>query len=379
MHRRHWAVLADMLAQPTASFREAAVAAAIRRWAAAEGFPVTEDGNGNLLVQYRRGRGRRPHWFFTAHMDHPAFVVTRRRGRTVWADFRGGVLHEYFAGAAVVFDTAGGPVRAVVDEAVRKPKVGWWSVRLTCMKAPSKLPAGTVGMWDVPVVQRRGTRIHGRACDDLAGVAAVCCALSDLAARPVDATVTGLFTRAEEVGFIGAVAACHDGTIPKNGLVVAIETSKAQPAARLGQGVVVRVGDRTWTFDATLTAHVSDVAEKLAANEKSFRFTRQLMPGGTCESTAFCVYGLQATGLCLPLGNYHNMGPRNGVAPEVIDERDFESLVELLVALPTVRNEPAETRSALHARLEDRLQRRGPYLTTKAGQARPAAIEGSRR
>ena len=72
------------------------------------------------------------------------------------------------------------------------------------------------------------------------------------------------------------------------------------------------------------------------------------MPGGACEASVYCAYGLDATCLCLPLGNYHNMAhlaelqagtydraalgaPR--AAPEFISVADYLGLVDLLVAL----------------------------------------------
>jgi endoglucanase len=55
-----------------------------------------------------------------------------------------------------------------------------------------------------------------------------------------------------------------------------------------------------------------------------------LMPGGTCESSVYCSCGFSATGLCLALGNYHNMGPEGKPAPEEISFSDYENLVKLM-------------------------------------------------
>jgi endoglucanase len=64
------------------------------------------------------------------------------------------------------------------------------------------------------------------------------------------------------------------------------------------------------------------------------------MAGGTCEATAFCAYGYEASGLCLPLENYHNMvdiddvlaGHRKArLAPEQIALSDFHGLVDALL------------------------------------------------
>jgi endoglucanase len=66
------------------------------------------------------------------------------------------------------------------------------------------------------------------------------------------------------------------------------------------------------------------------------------MAGGSCEATAFVAYGHIATGLCLPLGNYHNMNDIDGVrsgtntaprlAPEEISLSDFDGLVNVMLA-----------------------------------------------
>ena len=58
------------------------------------------------------------------------------------------------------------------------------------------------------------------------------------------------------------------------------------------------------------------------------------MDGGTCESSAYCALGYEATGLCLALGNYHNVNTRRKrLAPEYVDLNDFDNVVKWFVAL----------------------------------------------
>jgi hypothetical protein len=46
------------------------------------------------------------------------------------------------------------------------------------------------------------------------------------------------------------------------------------------------------------------------------------MDGGTCESSAYCQRGYDATGICIALGNYHNMNVRRKrIGPEYVDLR----------------------------------------------------------
>jgi endoglucanase len=100
-----------------------------------------------------------------------------------------------------------------------------------------------------------------------------------------------------------------------------------------------------------------------------FRWQRKLMPGGTCEATAFSTYGYRSTCLCLPLGNYHNMvdidqvqaGQRPArVGPEFISVADFHGLVEMLVLCAEGLESP--TRPTLHGRMETLLKEHGHVL-----------------
>jgi endoglucanase len=206
------------------------------------------------------------------------------------------------------------------------------TVRVDAPVAP-----GSVGMFDLPPVRVRGHKFLSRVCDDLAGLAAAMTALDELhraKARP-RATVALLVTRAEEVGFVGAVAAVRDGALlRKSDLLISIECSSVQPFAPQGAGVILRVGDRTSVFDSGLMYFLLERARKLAKRDKSFAFQRALMPGGSCEGTVFDAWGYTTGGVCLPLVNYHNMDrATKRLAPEIIDLRDWRSMVSLFVDL----------------------------------------------
>jgi endoglucanase len=354
-------LLRGLLRTPTAPFREEAIVRFVRGWAGAAGVAFGQDGSGNVLLRYRRGRPR-ARWVFAAHMDHPGFEVRESGGRTVLADFRGGVGEKYFDGARVrLFPAAGDEAVGTIRRSEPLPVARWRSCRIR-LDGPADVPVGTPGMWDLPAFRVRGNRYSGRAFDDLAGVAAVLAAMERIAAdRPV-ADVTGLLTRAEEAAFVGCLAASREGSVADDAFVVALEASQIQPAAKLGDGVVVRVGDAMRVYDPSLTGYVHGVAAELADREDAFRYVRRLMPGGVCEAAAYCLAGYRATGLCLPLGNYHNQGPKGRIAPERIDAGDFASLVRLLTALPTAPGSPEVHDRKLAAAMRERLRTRKKYL-----------------
>jgi endoglucanase len=209
-------------------------------------------------------------------------------------------------------------------------------------------------MWNLPDAEvggkadAKGRLFAARACDDLAGVAAIVCMLEELIARKIEGHVIGLCSRAEEVGFAGVLAVCENGWIPKDAAVIGLETSKASApggGAPQGAGPVIRVGDRTGLFSPGLTHFITQAAGHLADEDSQFVYQRKLMDGGTCNSTAFAAWGYDAAGMCVALGNYHNMTIKGeigwnagvggktgkGMASETIHLDDFAGMVAILV------------------------------------------------
>ena len=122
-----------------------------------------------------------------------------------------------------------------------------------------------------------------------------------------------------------------------------------QPYAPQGKGVIIRVGDKTSIFNSGLTYFLTQQAEALAKRDKSFKFQRALMPGGTCEATVYDVYGFTAAAVCVALGNYHNMDrDKKKIGPEYIDVGDWRSMVKLFVQV--ARTATRSSRTTRHAR-----------------------------
>jgi len=354
LHRK---ILTDLLSIPTAPFAEHAVIAHVRafcgRW---RHVAVSTDAVGNVLVRVRQGSRRvaRP-VCITAHLDHPGFVADRMLPRNrVRAFWRGGVPKEYFVGVGVRFFTPEGLVRGTIRAVQTALRSGVRRVSQATIDVAGEVSPGSVGMWDLPDPAIRGSRIYARACDDLAGAAAMLCAIEELIRRERPCDAYFLFTRAEEVGFVGAIAASRLRTIPRRCVVVAMETSSELPHAPMGQGPILRVGDRASTFTSAATAYCHRVARDLARDDRSFRFQRRLMDGGTCESSAYCTLGYPATGLCVALGNYHNIDARRKrIAPEYVDLNDFDNVVKWFVELAAAPYTYTDQDTLLSAQLVD--------------------------
>ena len=337
--------LLELTSLPTAAGREHHVIAWIERWVAARSdLTLTRDEAGNLVLSAARSalteRDEAP-LFITAHLDHPAFVV-----ESIGADgaveltFRGSVRDPYFVDAQIVIHASSGEriTAAVTHAAPAKPLR---ACRATAHASLEGVRAGDVATWMLPDAVVRDGLLYAPACDDLAGVAAALAALDVLRTCGTATDVRVLLTRAEEVGFIGAIRACRLGTMPPGSRVLALENSRSYADSPIGGGPIVRVGDRLSTFDPDLTRGVAQIAAEEAVQDAAFRWQRKLMPGGACEATAFCAFGFASTCLCLPLGNYHNMADletvertdpaKASVGPEVISIEDFHGLVRMLV------------------------------------------------
>lgn len=301
----------SILQQPTAPFHEQFVAAEIARLLRrCPHVSIESDKFGNLIARYVRGK-RRPEFALAAHMDHPGWV-----GNT----FLGGVPKAYFH-----------------DLRVRS--------------------FGAFAMWDLPPFVIKDDLLFSRACDDLLGCAAIVATFHELERRQVETSCLGLFTRAEEVGLVGAIALAKSGVLPKSVAIISLETSAERPPARMGEGPIIRVGDRTSIFSHSVTARL----EHIAASGGQ-RVQRCLMPGGTCEATAYQLAGYRCGALCIALGNYHNCGPDTKIEPEFVSWSDYAGLVKLCVEIAATPRGTREPAHALRQKLERNASRLRPRL-----------------
>ncbi len=336
---------AALMAAPTAPFREQwALAALDRQIAAIPGLEKQTDRFGNRIVRLRRGRSGETGEVavFVAHTDHPGFLFPLPEGarseggaRRYRAVFEGRVRDPFFVNAPVrLFRSADDP--GVAGRIVEfTPVLPESDNRQVLIETEEDASGAALAMWDLPVFSVQEGVIHGRACDDLLGCAVILEALARLAADPAATPldVAAVFTRAEEAGFCGALCLMAEertpAPLPREPLFVSVEISGETAVAPLGEGAVIRAGDRSTTFDGRVTdilwAHARD--QKLNAR-------RALMDRGTCEATVFARVGYRAAGVCAPVRHYHNMNTEvERLAPEQVSHADAEALVELLRGL----------------------------------------------
>lgn len=350
------AFLTQFCSIPTAPFREHLVMHAVDTFARQHRtLQSSRDPFGNtLLVRPGRDKTKKPRLIFVAHLDHPGFVAQEMvNAKTVRADFRGGVMANFVRGARIRFFDAG---REIVGKVIEVTPDADGRADFGSIRVPGRVEPGAIGMFDVGKAVVKKGRLYSRCCDDLAGAASALVMLHEIASKPAKHDVGVLLTRGEEQGFIGALAAVmHPKLLRPTDRVISIECSAEQPVAVQGKGVVLRVGDRTSIFNSAFSRFIFNVALELEAKDKSFKYQRALMPGGTCEATVFDAWGYVSAAVCVPLGNYHNMDKlRERIAPEHVHLDDWTNMVRLFVELAR----KIDAFDGSHGSLQERLIKR---------------------
>ena len=349
VNQKEFAVIAGrLMACPAAPFHEAGVRDVVEEICAEHDLPCKRDAFGNVLVRLGNATAGRP-LVLAAHMDHPGFEIVRPLGERRWAArFDGGVPDNYFH--------AGIPVRlmpgAIPARLGRRLGEGREFEVIASRINLTEKPRPKFAVWELEDFDVRDGQIHGRSCDDLVGVAAILATLIEVRRQRCKAHVIGVISRAEEVGFQGALTVAQAKLIPKNSLVVSLETSKELPPAKMGHGVILRVGDRASIFDSTAMRFLGEIAAGIQTRRSEFQFQRALMFGGTCEATAYQEFGYQTAAVCVALGNYHNCHPRGRIAAEYVNLSDACGMVELLTEAAQQMNAYTKLTAKLPTRLK---------------------------
>jgi endoglucanase len=259
-------------------------------------------------------------------------------------------------GGSPVRHLAGKRMRLVTDAGLlgtgrmQRPRVnaGGWAIDTDEIRIDGRLesaPRATTiyGSFDFRApVWESDDLIRCPAADDLVGVHAIVETALALwrGDKAPAAPFIGLLTRAEEVGFVGAIAHLELGWLQDRRrpmLAISLEASRTLPGAEIGKGPIVRLGDRRTVFDPAMLEVLTQAARRSLPD----RHQRRVMDGGSCEATAMTAWGVPAAGISVPLGNYHNQGLEGGEdckapggpAPEFVSRADVEGLLRLCGAI----------------------------------------------
>ncbi|MGH7765999.1 MAG: hypothetical protein ACREQP_00975 [Candidatus Binatia bacterium] len=353
-------LLRRLLSLPTAPFHESFVSAFIQEELRNAGLDFKIDEYGNIVAAC----GDEPSLACVAHMDHPGFEIAQASGGTGEASWFGGVDAKYFIGARVVIydeNTGETKTRGVIRKIIKNApnRVEKMFLRLNGSVAP-----GDFGTWDLVPFRRERELIHTKGADDLVGCAAILTMLKEVKKRGSQTGVRGVFTRAEEIGFVGTLGMIRSGALARSTRIISVETSKTLPGVVLGGGPVIRLGDRGSMFDYRMVSFMDQVARDLQRQNRRFRFQRRVMDGGTCEATPYRINGYIAGGIAIPLHNYHNQG-KTRIGAEAVHLKDVEGAVRFLLELARRIDDFAVAAEEVRARIESGWEKYGARLTGK--------------
>ncbi|MFN7181419.1 MAG: hypothetical protein ACK4NF_01905 [Planctomycetota bacterium] len=322
-------ILKNILSTPTSPFRENLVIKQITEYLNNLGAEITLTKHNNLIGKLGRKTGKR-NLYFISHMDHPGFLVQEEHSQKVILKVMGGVpvVAKNLKSIVEIDILTGERFIHPVKRLIKKQKKLYIEVIPT-----KKVKSENIFTLHLKDYIKKDNTIYAHRIDDLGGCAAQICALFFLTKykRDIDVNLHFVFTRAEEVGFIGLVSLIKNGYLSRKDYYISCETSKCIPPIQFGKGVVLRLGDRAGLFEHQLTNALLNYYQKKILLDK-YPIQRALLDGGTCEATPLVVNNYLCSGFACPLGNYHNLNEKsNTIDEEFIDISDFTSYVNTII------------------------------------------------
>jgi putative aminopeptidase FrvX len=332
-----WTLIQRLFSQPTAPFCEFWVLSEIEDILRERGIPYFFDEKMNLIagVESPSAFKKKTKLIFLAHTDHPGFHIKNQLNKNTFAAlWYGGAPFTQMKNAPLrIYDPQqpGKSFKAKVTSLKKQPYTREGiNFKLQVLEQRGfEFSSAAFGAFDFPPLQKKGDIIFTRAADDLAGCAIAISVLLDL--KKNAGKIAAVFTRAEEVGFVGTISLLTGDLFSKPITMFSIEASGVLPGMSCGEGPILRLGDRMSMFDADLSHVAHIIATEIQAKDRSFKFQRKVMDRGSCEASAFRLFDHRVTGLSLPLDNYHNQGAK-GPAPECISLRDVENARKFCLA-----------------------------------------------
>ena len=321
-------ILAALCRHPATSYFEDKVAREVERILTDAEIPYEQDDYGNIIARLTR-RNESP--------GHPELVDGRPAPKHDQPDRRRLTLKMLGRVSDVIYEQQVDLVVHCADgSSCAAQTTGQDSdpearVLYADLVEQNELVLPAFAVFDLVDYELGDTRIFARALDDLAGCATTLSILETLVVEDGPVDVIGVFTCAEEEGLIGARLLAAAGSLPKETLVVSIESSRTLPGAEQGNGPVIRVGDALSTFSQSAETVLQAARATLQRRDPPIPVQRQLMSGGVCEASVFVAHGYDSTGVAFPLAHYHNGFGEDSIQAENIAISDFLGGVELLL------------------------------------------------
>jgi len=329
-------ILEQLGKQAAVPYYERNVSLLIKQILNRQNIAYTEDTYGNIIASYKNldQENSIPKLAFVSHMDHPGIEILSIENSNIIGKMIGRTSDSIFTEKIplIIHDSLGQKITA--ESTGQKSGSKDEIFIATLEERVPTLPAFAV--FDLPEFVLQEKKILMRACDDLVGCAASLAVLEYLAKENRPGNIQAIFTRAEEAGLVGARLMANDQFLPKETMIISIETSKTIPGGEIGKGPIIRAGDAATTFSQKAETLLNFAKANLLKQDKNINIQRQLMDGGVCEASAFILNGYEATGIAFPLAHYHNGLGEASIQAEFINVDDFNGGLQLLLETTSV-------------------------------------------
>lgn len=268
------------------------------------GLIMSRDSFGNIIVRHKKEVSGSP-LFFSAHIDHPALVVTAIRDDDVCAEYRGGSETNFHVGASVLIATQTGDLTLTIL-GIEKSEATSPLLRLT---KQSQVRIGDVGT----ITSARDCF----ACDDMVGVCALIHAIDRTDDRHLSSPIRLVLTRAEEIGMIGAIGACRAGVIPPGSRIIVVDARNEKDSHKILVSIRDRSGPVSPRLAMECVGHGCEVDERFVS---------------ATEAGVYGTFGFESVAVTYPIGHMHNTDGQT-TSCEKIDKAVYIRLVEVITRM----------------------------------------------
>ncbi|GEM_PF-7008014 len=294
---------------------------------------ITKDKYQNLILHYKKGNA--PPIALVVHSDHPAFHIEPLENKKEFrAVMKGGLNPALMLNTSVQLYSKNQTTKGKI---IKEETLALESTYLVEADMEGNYSFATL---DLPKSSLKGKLFSAPVLDDIASIAVSYVALQQIIEKKIAANIYIVLHRAEEVGFIGAYTVAMQNILPKETIVISLETSSyvieeegvKRELAKVGSGAIIRTGDKTtplYNMDAIYCLHH-------AAKTFTGKIQERRMYAGSCEASLYYAFGYRAAGLCLPLIAWHNNGALEGKKENVCEQvhlDDIESAILYVVHL----------------------------------------------
>jgi len=339
MKKSDLSVFLELSNIPTTSFYENLISDFVKSKLKEFNLEYFEDKWGNIEVVLEGETDNEI--VYISHMDHPGFEIIEKMGNNLYkAKTLGGLPKLCDSKNSKIkvingHDTIKGKLISLDEENSDQFRFNtsdrWLNKEFVLIQADiNNLCLPLPAVFDLPNSKIQDNQIITPVADDLAGCSLILETLNILKNTKINYSIRAIFSRAEEVGLLGARLIAKSNRISKKSIIVSIETSSELPGAVSGSGPIIRTGDRASTFDNSGEIILLSSVKELVKENSEFKFQRQLMSLGGCEATAFSAFGYKVTGISLPLISWHNANEEGNVESERISITDYQNALNIM-------------------------------------------------